>query len=335
MAKREPVMLAHKYDPTKHNVVGWLMSEKLDGMRAIWDGGITRGLLCSEIPFANIEKHGRYRNEIYATGLWTRYYQPIQAPDWFLHNLPPYGLDGELWMGYGKFQETLSIVKSLTPGPGWGRIKYYPFDMPLMSVMLADGEINIPNFRKEFSGCDQWFLDRIVDPKRPHIFDFKDVANFLTFPQYTIMSVEHLNLFLEEVVSRGGEGVMIRNPHSVWRPERSWNLLKYKPFDDAEGIVVGYVFGRETDRGSKLLGLMGAMVVSWNGRIFELSGFTDEERRLSPDYAFEYGKINPGKEVPSDMTNIRFPRGSKVTFRYRGLSNDGVPREARYWRKFG
>ena len=32
------VMLAHNYDPDKHNPTGWLMSEKLDGVRCYWDG---------------------------------------------------------------------------------------------------------------------------------------------------------------------------------------------------------------------------------------------------------------------------------------------------------
>ena len=32
------VMLAHNYDPEKHDVTGWLMSEKLDGVRCYWNG---------------------------------------------------------------------------------------------------------------------------------------------------------------------------------------------------------------------------------------------------------------------------------------------------------
>jgi ATP-dependent DNA ligase len=41
MAKREFLMLAHKHEG--QNILGWLYSEKLDGMRCFWDGGITRG----------------------------------------------------------------------------------------------------------------------------------------------------------------------------------------------------------------------------------------------------------------------------------------------------
>ena len=41
---REFVQLAQVYDPKKHGIAGWFVSEKLDGMRCLWDGGITRGL---------------------------------------------------------------------------------------------------------------------------------------------------------------------------------------------------------------------------------------------------------------------------------------------------
>jgi hypothetical protein len=72
MFRREFLQLANKFDEHKHNVNGWMMSEKLDGMRCIWDGGITRGMMAAQVPWANIEKDGRYRNAPTATGLWSR-----------------------------------------------------------------------------------------------------------------------------------------------------------------------------------------------------------------------------------------------------------------------
>ncbi len=132
---------------------------------------------------------------------------------------------------------------------------------------------------------------------------------------------------------------MLRNPGSFWVPQRSRQLLKAKGMLDAEAEVIGYVFGRATDKGSKLLGLMGAMIVKWNGRIFELSGFTDEERWLmekgkaSDHSAYEFGTEHPGERVPDSFHNPKFPVGSQVTFKYRELSDAGVPKEARYMRK--
>jgi ATP-dependent DNA ligase len=135
---------------------------------------------------------------------------------------------------------------------------------------------------------------------------------------------------------------MLREPASCWIPERSKKLLKVKNLNDDEGTVVGYITGRETDKGSKLLGLMGALILDYNGKRLELSGFTESERRLSliKDYCAAetedtpqgWAAKNPEKEVPAWIEAKEFPRGSKVTFKYRGLTADGIPAEARYWR---
>jgi ATP-dependent DNA ligase len=69
-----------------------------------------------------------------------------------------------------------------------------------------------------------------------------------------------LNERLTEVLAGGGEGLIIRRANSLWLPERSHDVLKYKPDNDAEGVVTGYIWGRRTDKGSKLLGLMGALI---------------------------------------------------------------------------
>ena len=92
--KQECVQLAQHYKPAKHFIGGWLMSEKLDGFRFIWDGGITRGMRADSISWANTTKD---KTPKYATGLWTRYHKPIYAPKWWLDQLPEIPLDGEGW----------------------------------------------------------------------------------------------------------------------------------------------------------------------------------------------------------------------------------------------
>ena len=79
------------------------MSEKYDGLRAYWDG----------------------------QKLWSRKGNLIHAPDYFLAELPrDIALDGELWIGHGKFEETISIVRSETPDDRWKRVRYMVFDAP-------------------------------------------------------------------------------------------------------------------------------------------------------------------------------------------------------------
>ena len=51
--KREYVQLAHVFDSKKHSPAGWYASEKLDGQRAWWDGGVSRGMPAAQVPYAN------------------------------------------------------------------------------------------------------------------------------------------------------------------------------------------------------------------------------------------------------------------------------------------
>ncbi len=336
---REFLQLAQNYDPSKHYIGGFYVSHKLDGMRAFWDGGVTRGMACTEVPFANIEKDFRKVKPPISTGLWTRYGKPIQAPAAWLDQLPPIPLDGELYLGPGTFQSLLSVTKTLVPGPEWDRVRFYIFDAPQYQEVFTDGRINNPNFKKVFSDLIPWFKSRTTFSKTLNFDDnynfFKKLGTKVVVPHEQIRLTTNereakaiVQSMLEQVTSDGGEGLMLRAAYSFWVPKRVSTLLKVKKLLDAEATVVGYTWGRETDKGSKLLGLMGAMIVVWQGRRFELSGFTDAERALST-----FDTKNPGQIVPDTVSNPLFPRGSKVTFRYRELTNDSIPKEARYWRK--
>ncbi|NOH72667.1 DNA ligase [Vibrio pectenicida] len=98
-----PLMLAGMYD---HNIdvsLYW-KSEKLDGIRAIWDGN----------------------------KLMTRSGRKIYAPVWFIKKLPNYPLEGELWAGRGNFHLVQTTVLDKTPiEASWSKIHFMLFDMPL------------------------------------------------------------------------------------------------------------------------------------------------------------------------------------------------------------
>jgi hypothetical protein len=329
------------------------MSEKLDGMRAFWDGGITRGQWADEVPFANTAKKGHLIHRQKATGLWSRYGNPIQAPDWWLDQLPKdLLLDGELYAGRGSFQTLVSITKKLIPGAEWNEVGYVIFDSPTANAIFGDGEIKNTNFKKVFN-------DVYLTLGRPHVesasrFEFESILNWLRskdienevvslheqiqLPPFTAAATGILYDRLAEITQAGGEGLILRAPHSLWLPERSRTMLKVKFTNDAEGTVVGYTWGRETDKGSKLLGLMGALVLDYEGKRFELSGFTDEERKLylgdAPyDLGLAIANCQPGEPVRGEWHSKQFPIGSRVSFKYRELTDAGIPKEARYWRK--
>lgn len=360
--RREFLQLAHVYNPAKHSVLGWFASEKHDGMRAFWDGGITRGLYAEEVPFANVAKDGRLVSKPKATGLWSRYGKPIQAPTWFLDELPPYPLDGELTMGRGTFQALMSAARRLEPDDDtWAKVIYHPFDLPCYSSVFRDGTINVPNFEKKFLGVLDWLRGQkrlkwegsnqrrfeavVFLLEKHHPYNANAIVRSMKQEQLPFsgpLARARIEELLNSIVDEGGEGLILRNHNTPWEPQRTHNLLKVKPFQDEEVTVQGYIWGRETDRGSKLLGLMGAMIVDFRGKRLELSGFTGEERKMArrqydpnvPE-ANEAGRANPGKEVDSSLYfNPKFPIGTKVTIRYRDLTIDGLPKEARFWRKF-
>lgn len=342
MAKREFLQLAHTFDPAKAFVPGWFLSEKLDGMRAFWDGGITRGIPAALVPWANIEKDFRLLEPVQATGLWSRYGKVIRAPDFWLDKLPKQFLDGELYLGRGQFQSLVSITKRHDAGIAWMGVQYRAFDFPSLAI-LADGEIKNTNFKKKFKGCVEWakahhsvsadlgdgFASRLK--AIPHQWFHPHER----LPFHPKEAMERVHQYFDELLDLGGEGVMLKKPSALYQPERSHDMLKYKPWHDAEATVRGYIWGEQTDKGSKLAGLMGALVLHTAAGEFKISGFTDDERRLvhGTDGTDAAGFWQPGAPVQPGIVSKHFPIGSVITYKYRELTDAGLPKEARYLRK--
>jgi DNA ligase 1 len=110
---------------------------------------------------------------------------------------------------------------------------------------------------------------------------------------------EHLQQQLDQLVAVGAEGIMLRQPGSVYEAGRSATLLKCKRFLDGEARVIGHEPGK-----GKHKGRLGALLVEMeNGVRFSVgTGFTDAQR-ASP-----------------------VPIGSIITFRFQELSDRHVPR---------
>ncbi len=96
-----PLLLAENW-ANDSNLTGWWMSEKLDGVRAYWDG----------------------------TQFLSRQGNRYHAPPWFVAALPRVVLDGELWIDRKRFQRTVSIVRRQDQSDLWGEVKYVVFDAP-------------------------------------------------------------------------------------------------------------------------------------------------------------------------------------------------------------
>jgi DNA ligase-1 len=95
------VLLAESWDNAL-DPTGWWLSEKLDGVRAYWDG----------------------------ERFWSRNGKLYHAPEWFAAGLPTTALDGELWIGRKQFQKTTSVVRRQDRSDHWQAVRYVVFDAP-------------------------------------------------------------------------------------------------------------------------------------------------------------------------------------------------------------
>jgi DNA ligase-1 len=357
MERREFLMQAHKLDLDKHDVTGWWVSEKLDGTRAFWDGGMSRDMDIMDVPWANIyhPKTGELKKNLKpkSTGLWSRYGNPIIAPDWFLNHLPSMFLDGELFAGRGNFQMCRSIVAGNEPGPDWDKIQYAVYGTPSFDKVFRNGEIKNPNFHRiiDHSEMWNWYYNLSQSGRCEDMVFVNDGMSFETelevlqenlpeccdvvymLKQAKLNSLGDLHRMMKDIVSAGGEGVVVRDPTQQWVPKRVKGLLKCKPTFDAEATVTGFTSGRKTDKGSKLLGLIGAIITEFEGKRLEIAGLTNAERRFLTPAMTSHAIENPGVDMPEDFKGVEFKIGDTLTFKYRELTDDGLPKEAHYWRK--
>src|SRR5262249_33067155 len=104
-----PGLLAERWDNAT-DPGGWWMSEKLDGVRAYWDG------------------------EQFLSRQGNKYH----APDWFIAGLPEVPLDGELWLGRKKFQRAVSIARRQDRSEHWRELRFVVFDAPAQTAVFED-----------------------------------------------------------------------------------------------------------------------------------------------------------------------------------------------------
>ena len=254
----EPVppalLLAERYRGDV-DVARYWVSEKLDGVRASWDG-----------------KNLRFRSG-----------NPVLAPRWFLDALPRQSLDGELWLGRRSFDQISAIVRRQSPDDiEWRRVRYMIFELPDASGSFTD---RIEQIRVVTATANLPWLQAI--------------------PQFRLPDAAALQEKMRDIVRGGGEGLMLHRDDAVYETGRSSALLKVTPWLDAEASVVAHLPGK-----GKYAGKVGALQMQLpDGRYFALgSGLTDALRRDPP------------------------PVGTLVTYRYRELTINGMPRFPRYLR---
>lgn len=213
--------------------------------------------------------------------LWTRSGQAIDLPTWFTAGWPTLPMDGELWVARGRFEQVSDTVRAQYAGDkAWRVMHFMVFDLP----------------------ADPGRFESRVRHMRTLLAN-TGIAWLRPIPQFRVHDAATLDARLEAIAAAGGEGLVLHHRDARYHAGRSEDLLKYKPYDDAEARVVAHSAGR-----GKYTGMLGALIVQRpDGLRFRIgSGFTDAQRADPPAV------------------------GSHVTYRYNGLTANGVPRFARF-----
>lgn len=239
------------------NVSGWLASEKLDGVRAYWDG----------------------------ENLLSRQGKKLNAPLSFTKNFPKFALDGELYAKELKFEEIqASVMDKLPDEKAWSRLKFHIFDVPEASGGLPRRLEVLAKFLKNEPNQNLTIIKQIK---------MRDNAHFLKFA--------------EEIIAKGGEGAVVREPNAPYERKRSKNALKFKKFKDAECEVIS--INKGSGKYANLAGSLTCKALGGKegepkeGTIFKIgSGLSDENRQEPP-------KI-----------------GSIITYKFQNLTANGKPR---------
>jgi len=224
--------LAKTYNPDKHNVLGWMWSEKLDGVRALWRPDEGRFVSRSNKPL-NVPPS------------WLEMMKNVRVP-----------LDGEFFMGRGRFSDTISAVRKKAPTEEQFKgVQYVVFDIVENGI----------------------FVDRIT--RAAQITNNVDDPRIYTLAHRIVGCMGDLLVEYGKIMTAGGEGIMFRNPNMGYDMKRSGKLLKMKGEIDGKATV------REIQPGvGKHVGRMGALVVDCFTTPTQCvqfkvgTGFTDEQR---------------------------------------------------------
>lgn len=261
---------------------GWYLSEKYDGLRGIWTG--------KELVARPSKKDGVLKGKVFN-----------YVPDWFINLLPKgISLDGEIWLGRGRFQEisglsNYKISAKITKeylDTIWKEVKFMVYDIP---------HLNKPYIHRLEE------LKQIVNDIR---LKQGMETNVEWSPQIMVKDNDHLMELYTEYTMNGAEGIILREPNSLYETKRSKLLLKMKLSNDAEALLTGYLLGT-----GKYKGQLGSLVCVMNGKTFNIgTGFNDKMR-------IEYN---------DPESKYYIPIGSTVNFGFMELTKDGIPRHPVY-----
>lgn len=269
------VMLSVEYDPDKHDIGnGWIAQPKLDGLRMVVINGEA----------------------------WTRNGRKIETVGHILKELATLGdgwvFDGEV-MGDTDFDADSGRTRRKSTGTDEG-LTYNVFDVISLDQWAMKNTAPLCARMEKLE-------DLVSHSMLKHV---RVVPSFDVKPHATLQELS--DQFRDKFVAQGYEGAMLKDTMAPYAFKRSDKLLKFKPFQDADGIIVEFQEGRGRHKGR-----LGAVLVEIDGVVTRVgSGFSDKQR----DLIWAARDTHLGRTVEVKFQNktpdgkLRFP----VFVRFRG-----------------
>ena len=200
-------MLAHKYNPDKADYPAY-MQPKLDGVRCLFTakGAFSR----TGKQFMNVDHIEQQLKTFFASN-------------------PNTVLDGELYNHELKddFEKIISLVRKQFP-KYWHRkeaaelVQYHVYDVPSMTIA---------GYSSRLSYLNSQVYSKLTWP-------------IMHVPTKVVLDYDEAVQAHKKNLKLGYEGSIYRSMNGKYKGTRSWDLMKFKDFDDAEATIVGYEMGK-------------------------------------------------------------------------------------------
>ncbi len=216
MRNRDFLMRPFRYKDSQKPIGGWFACEYKHGIQCFWDGGVSRGQLLRDIPWAHLPAPSS--DTTLSTGLWSQSLKPLPATNSWLNQLPAVFLEGVIYQEAGE--------------------KYFgATDSPSPDILFRDGVLTLnSSARVKFNKKRNmdWLASRRQEVI-PHLetlppdTHFDLVMEFLSIKLKTHGTPCHLMRHkklsntnalaeLEQELKMYNNGVTIRDPASTWSP---------------------------------------------------------------------------------------------------------------------
>ena len=266
-------MLAHKYNPDKADYPAYIQP-KLDGVRCLFTakGAFSR----TGKQFMNVQHIEQQLKTFFASN-------------------PGMVLDGELYNHGLKddFEKIISLVRKTKPTDEHRQeagelVQYHVYDVANMT--FANYSARLSYLNSEVYGKLTW---PIMDVETKVVLDYDEAVK------------QH-----KKYLKQGYEGSIYRSINGKYKGTRSWDLMKFKDFDDSEATIVGYELGK-----GKRTGTVGKFIMQ------------DDEGEV---FGCPPGKGYNYNDLATMLDNITDYIGERATFTYFQRTKAGSYRHPLY-----